>query len=943
MYENKPSIDELMHYGMPRRSGRYPWGSGKDPYQHCTDFLSRVKYLSDNGISDEDICKSLGLTKQEFEIEKSFAMVHDMVKQGKSEKEIADALGSTTTKVRLQKTMIKDGHRAVEVEIAKELREQGYSLNEIAKQMGYKNDSSVRSLLNAESEGRMREAEKTAEFLRKQVDEKGMIDVGTGVERELGISREKLNQAIMMLELEGYQQFGGGVSQVNNPGKQTNLKVLATPDKQWKDMYDYQNVKSVIEYHSNDDGQTFETFKYPESLDSKRLAIRYAEDGGIEKDGLVEIRRGCADLDLGGSNYAQVRIMVDGTHYIKGMAVYSDDLPKGVDVMFNTNKGKDKSKMEVLKPIKEDPDNPFGSLIKAGGQSYYTDKDGNKKLSLINKRAEEGDWGEWADKLPSQFLSKQNYKLVKQQLALATADKQAEFDEIMSLTNPTVKKALLKSFSDDCDSSAVHLQAAALPGQKYQVILPVPSMKDTEVYAPNFENGSKVALVRFPHGGLFEIPILTVNNKQKDAEKMIGKNPLDAVCINSKVAERLSGADFDGDTVMVIPTGKGNVNITNKPPLKELEGFDPKMQYPEIPGMKYMKTKTSDSTQVEMGKISNLITDMTLAGAPDHEIARAVKHSMVVIDAGKHKLNYKQSEKDNNIAELKRKYQGHIDPETGKYREGAGTIISRASSEQSVIKRQGSPIIDPKTGKQTWKNVDDPTYEKTVVSKTGKVITKTITKTQKSTKMFETDDAYTLVSKMRNPKEIAYAEYANKMKALGNEARKAMVNTPDIPYSPAAKAKYTNEVARLDAALKVAEKNAPKERQAQVLANAAVQAKRQANPDMTNKEIKKAGQQALDKARRQVGAKKELIEISDREWEAIQAGAISPNKLQKILNNSNMDVVKQKAMPRSTSKLSPAKLAHIATLKASGYTNEQIAKKLGVSTSTIVNHMKGER
>ena len=151
MYENKPSIDELMHYGMPRRSGRYPWGSGKDPYQHCPDFLSRIKHLSDNGVSDDDICKALGLTKQQFEIEKSFAIVNDMMKQGKSEKEIAEALGSTTTKVRLQKTMIKDGHRAVEVEIAKELRDQGYSLNEIAKQMGYKNDSSVRSLLNAES------------------------------------------------------------------------------------------------------------------------------------------------------------------------------------------------------------------------------------------------------------------------------------------------------------------------------------------------------------------------------------------------------------------------------------------------------------------------------------------------------------------------------------------------------------------------------------------------------------------------------------------------------------------------------------------------------------------------------------------------------------------------------------------------------------------------
>ena len=937
-YENKPDINELMHYGMPRRSGRYPWGSGKDPYQHCTDFLSRLQYMSNEGVSDEDIAKTMGLTMEQFQIEKSFAVINDMTKQGKTEKEIADALGTSTTKVRLQKTMIKDGHRAVEVEIAKDLRGQGYSLNEIAKQMGYKNDSSVRSLLNAEAEGRMKEAQKTADFLRKQVDEKGMIDIGTGVERELGISREKLNQAVMMLEMEGYHQYGGGVAQVNNPGKQTNLKVLAAPDKQHKDIYDYKNIHSVIEYHSHDDGQTFETFHYPSSMDSKRLAIRYAEDGGIDKDGLVEIRRGCKDLDLGGSHYAQVRIMVDGTHYIKGMAVYSDDLPKGVDVMFNTNKSKDKSKLEVLKPIKNDPDNPFGSLIKAGGQSFYTDADGTKKLSLINKRAEEGDWGEWADKLPSQFLSKQNLKLVKQQLGLAEADKQAEFDEIMSLTNPTVKKALLQSFADECDSSAVHLQAAALPGQKYQVILPVPSMKDTEVYAPNYENGTKVALVRYPHGGLFEIPILTVNNKQQDAAKMIGKNPLDAVCINSKVAERLSGADFDGDTVMVIPTGKG-VNISNMPPLKELEGFDPKMAYPEVPGMKYM----INNKQTEMGKISNLITDMTLAGAPTSELARAVKHSMVVVDADKHKLNYKQSEIDNNIAELKRRYQGYVD-ENGQYKEGAGTLISRAKSKQLVLKRQGSPKIDPETGKQSWDLADKLTYEKKVVNeKTGEVSYKTETKRQNSTKMAETDDAYTLLSKMRNPKEIAYADYANKMKALANEARKAMVNTKDIPYSPDAKVKYAPQVDRLIAALNVALKNAPKERQAQAIANATIQAKRASNPDMTKKELKKAGQQALDKARRQIGAKKEMIEISEKEWEAIQAGAISTNKLQQILNNCNMDTVKQMAMPRTTNSLSQAKINHIGTLKASGYTNEQIAKKLGVSVSTIIKYMKGDK
>ena len=905
-YQDKPPIDELLHYGMPRRSGRYPWGSGKDPYQHSGDFLSRVDELTKKGMSEKDIAESMGLT---------------------------------TSQLRIQKSLAKDERRQLEVDTAKGLREKGYSLNEIAKMMGYKNDSSVRSLLNEKSEARMKEAKNTAEFLKKQVAEKGMIDVGVGVERELNISKEKLKTALYILEMEGYEVYGGGVPQVNNPGKQTNLKVLCPPGTEHKEIFNYENVHSIHEYTSHDDGKTFETFQYPSSMDSKRLAIRYAEDGGVDRDGLVEIRRGVADLDLGGSHYAQVRIMVDGSHYIKGMAVYSDDLPDGVDVLFNTNKTKDKSKMEVLKPIKDDPDNPFGSLIKAGGQSYYTDKDGNRKLSLINKRAEEGDWGEWADKLPSQFLSKQNLSLVKRQLGLAAADKQAEFDEIMSLTNPTVKKALLKSFSDDCDSAAVHLHAAALPRQKYQVILPVPSIKDNEIYAPNYNDGEKVALIRYPHGGLFEIPILTVNNKQADARKMIGADAKDAVCINSKVAERLSGADFDGDTVQVIPTG-GKVRISSKPPLKALEGFDPKAEYPERPGMKYMKTGKTDNTQNEMGKISNLITDMTLLGANDDELARAVKHSMVVIDAAKHKLDYKKSEADNNIKALKKKYQGHIDPETGRYSEGTGTIVSRAKGQQSVLKRQGSPIIDPETGKQTWKVADNLTYEKKVVDKkTGEVKTKTITKTQRSTKMFETDDAYTLVSDSRNPVELAYADYANHLKALANQARKEMITTRDISYDPAAKAKYQHEANSLQAKANVALKNAPRERQAQTMANAIVQAKIKDNPDMTKKEKKKAGQQALDKMRRQVGAKRELVQITDKEWEAIQAGAISPNKLKVIINNADMDRVKQLAMPRSTKQLSQAKINHIATLRASGYTNAQIAQKLGVSTSTVIKYL----
>ena len=919
-YQDKPPIDELLHYGMPRRSGRYPWGSGKDPYQHSGDFLSRVEELT---------------------------------KKGMSEKDIADSMGLTTSQLRIQKSLAKDERRTIEVDTAKGLREKGYSLNEIAKMMGYKNDSSVRSLLNEQSESRMKEAMNTANFLKKQVDEKGMIDVGVGVERELGISKEKLKTALYILEMEGYNTFGGGVPQVNNPGKQTNIKVLCPPDTPYKTItdkngnekkvssaiYDYDKVHSITEYTSHDSGKTFDTFKYPSSMDSKRLAIRYAEDGGIQKDGLVEIRRGVADLDLGGSHYAQVRIMVDGTHYIKGMAVYSDDLPPGVDVMFNTNKTKDKSKLEVLKEIKKDPDNPFGSLIKAGGQSYYTDKNGERKLSLINKRAEEGDWGDWADKLPAQFLSKQSKQLAQRQLQLAAADKKAEFDEIMSLTNPTVKKALLKSFSDDCDSAAVHLHAAALPRQKYQVILPVPTLRDNEIYAPNYNDGEKVALIRYPHGGIFEIPILTVNNKHKDSIKMIGPNAKDAVCINSTVAERLSGADFDGDTVQVIPTNS-KVKINTKPPLKALEGFDPKMEYPERPGMKYMKTGKKDNTQNEMGKISNLITDMTLLGASDDELARAVRHSMVVIDAAKHKLDYKKSEADNNIKALKKKYQGHIDPETGRYSEGTGTIVSRAKGQQSVLKRQGSPIIDPETGKQSWKVADNVTYEKKMINKrTGKEYTKTITKTQKSTKMMETDDAYTLVSDSRNPIELVYADYANQMKALANQARKEMVTTPDIPYNPEAKARYQKEAASLQAKVNVALKNAPRERQAQTMANAILQAKIKDNPDMTKKEKKKAGQQALDKMRMKVGAKKEPVKITEKEWEAIQAGAISPSKLKTIINNADLDTLRQMAMPRSTKQLSQSKINHIATLKASGYTNAQIAQKLGVSTSTVSKYL----
>lgn len=903
-----PYVEEmnyLMHYGVPRRSGRYPWGSGDNPYQHSGDFLSRI-----------DILK----------------------KEGKGEKEIADELNLTTTQLRIQVSLAKDERRSLDVATAKGLREKGYSLNEIAEKMGYANDSSVRSLLNENSEVRMNQAKTTADFLRKQIDEKGMIDVGVGVERELGVSREKLNQALYILEMEGYPVYGAGVPQATNPGKQTNIKVICPPGTEHKDIYNYEDIHSVTEYASHDDGATFDKFVYPKSMDSKRLQIRYAEEGGINKDGVIEIRRGVEDLSLGDSHYAQVRILVDGNRYLKGMAVYSDDLPDGVDVVFNTNKKQGTPKEDVMKKVKDDPDNPFGSLIKANGQSYYIDKDGKKQLSLINKRAEEGDWGEWADKLPSQFLSKQPLSLVKKQLGLATADKMEEFDEIVHLTNPAVKRALLSSFADDCDSAAVHLQAAALPRQKYQVILPITSMKDNEVYAPNYHDGETVALIRYPHGGTFEIPILKVNNRQAEARGVLGTNPKDAIGINSKVAGLLSGADFDGDTVMVIPcnSARTNVRIKSTHQLDGLKDFDPKMSYGTIQkedgyyNAFGKKIKVMKNTQTEMGKVSNLITDMTLRGATEDELERAVRHSMVVIDAEKHKLDYKQSEIDNGIASLKKKYQGTTEPD-GRYHEGAATLISRAKSETSIVKRRGSPTIDKETGELHWKQVEDPVY---IDRQTGK----TKTKTQPSTKMAETKDARTLISDADTPIEREYANYANQMKALANKARLEIVHTKDIPYSPSAKETYKAEVASLNSKLNVSLKNAPRERQAQLRANAVVAAKKQANPDMTKAEIKKAGQQALVKARTEVGAKRETIKITDREWEAIQAGAISNNKLQQIVAHTDTDELRQRATPRASTTLSQAKISKIQNMRASGYTNAEIAKAVGVSAATVTKY-----
>ena len=890
----------LMHYGVKRRSGRYPWGSGDNPYQRSGDFLSRVQELKKQGLSEKEIAKAVGV--------------------------------ESTTQLRVYTQIAAHERRDLLRAQAQSLRDDGKSLNEIAQIMGYNNDSSVRALLNEQTASNKSAARKTADILRDCVERKDVVDVGKGVARELGVSETKFNEALELLALEGYNVYGIGVPQVTNIGKQTNVKVLAKPNIEQRDIYaDFGKIQSVSDdYFTRDDGQTYTKLEYPASVDSKRIQICYGDQGGLAKDGVIELRRGVDDLNLGKSHYAQVRILVDGTHYLKGMAMYADDLPDGVDIRFNTNKPSGTPPEKVMKGIKNDPLNPFGALIKPKGQSHYIDADGNERLSAINKLKEEGDWDVMAKNLSSQFLSKQPRDLIRKQLNLAYQNSESDYDDIMALTNPTIKKQLLLDFADTCDGAAVHLKAAALPRQKTQVILPVSSMKDTEIYAPGYNNGEQVALIRYPHAGTFEIPILTVNNKNQKARSILGTDIMDAVGIHPKVAERLSGADFDGDTVTVIPVNS-KVRIKSDNYLEGLVGFEPKTEYAERPGIRLMK---KSEVQKEMGMISNLITDMTLRGASPEHLTRAVKHSMVVIDAEKHHLDYKRSEKENGIAELKQIYQRRPNEDGTEKVGGASTLLSRRKQEVRVPERQGGPRIDKETGEVTYRETG-----RTYVDKNGN----RVKAEEKVSLMSTVSDARTLSS--GHPVENLYADYANKMKALANRARKEAVATKGIPYNASAKDAYSEEVKTLDSKLRIASTNAPRERRAQAIANSTVKAQLQANPELYGrdykKERKRMAQVALEDARYSVGAtgKGTRIDINDREWEAIQAGAISPTMLTEILRYTDSDKIRARAMPKERKQLSASKVASIKAMSASGYTNAEIAEKFGISTSAVYSYI----
>lgn len=914
-----PEQNDLVHYGRSVLegapgigSGRYPLGSGEAAYQRQRNFRTTVASLRKAGMSQEQIAKHLQF--------------------------------KNTSELRSRISKNKEEIHAYETALARKLKAKGMSTTAIAERMfkDKSKESTVRNLLKEGSERKDKIFEDTMKSLKDELEVHPYLDVGKGVELYMNVSETRLKNVLNAMERDGYSvhshivvdQYG------KEAGQKTTIRVLTKDGVSDRDIYKHLGEIVPPNTYMDEKEDRIRKIEPPVSIDPSRVYIRYNEQGGVDKDGVIELRRNVEDLSLGGANYAQVRIAVGGTHYLKGMAMYSDKIPDGYDVVFNTNKHEGTPMMQgkegVLKPLKTlkdgtvDISNPFGASIKTEDQlhlanesydrmgalqrqRYFLGKDGKEHLSAINIVNEEGNWNDWAREISAQMLSKQPPALAKKQLDLTYQMKREQLNDIESLTNPTVKKKMLEQFADKCDSDAVHLKAFGFPGQVAKVILPVNELKDNECYCPSMDNGTNVVLIRYPHAGRFEIPALTVNNNNKAAKSALGQ-AIDAIGINGKVASHLSGADFDGDTVYVIPNPKGDIKTMKQ--LSELKNFEPKEAYAGYPGMKKM---TPAQKQRQMGETTNLITDMTVAGAPMKDIIKAVRHSMVVIDAEKHGLDWKRSERENDILALKQKYQVKQDDSTG----GASTLISRAKSTAYVEERR-------------FKGYDKETGEK-IFEPTGKLNQKGQPKIFQSTQMAETDDARKLISKYNTPIEHVYANFANQMKGLAQEARKTMVDTPRLKYNPEAHDMYAPEVQSLTAKLRNALRNKPLERQALILANVKVKQDVYDNPDLKADKgaYKKLKGRTLQRMRERVGALKQRVFFTDNEWKAVQSGAVSDSFLKRLLDNADDNHVKQLAMPKERATLSGARASRVRQLLGNGYTQAQVASMLDVSVNAI--------
>ena len=185
------SEDEILHYGVKRRSGRYPWGSGKEGYQRDS-ILGRV---------------------------------YDLRDQGKNEKEIAKDLGMNTSQLRSAIALANEHEKQSIMDTINSMKADGFSNTDIAKKTGLA-ESTVRYNLSKKDSVKRNQINKTAESLKSSIEDTPYLDIGSGVELQMGISRQKLKAAVEDLKSQGYYEHEIYVPQIGNEGKWTTTKVL---------------------------------------------------------------------------------------------------------------------------------------------------------------------------------------------------------------------------------------------------------------------------------------------------------------------------------------------------------------------------------------------------------------------------------------------------------------------------------------------------------------------------------------------------------------------------------------------------------------------------------------------------------------------------------------------------------------------------------------------
>ena len=992
-------------------SGRYHHGEGENPHQHDYDPEYEFAQMKHRGASEEEILKAMGLSTTEY---------RKLVKELKSK----DMTARHEDVVKLSEMGL--GATAIAKELSKRY---GYEISE----------GTIRGDLKRIAAGekvRVTKLEATKKILIDTLNEHTedgkpytFVDVGEGSEKYINVSQVLKDGAVSAIARENTDVFEHviQVAQVNNSQQKTTVKFLVkvndpsltegkseTEVKKAAAAYLHQHYDEMAPITSSVIGaaegvpSSVRKVEYPVSISHERVMIGYSDDpvngdDNLAKDGTMIIRPSAKDLTMtdcdtqtGVTHYAQVRIAVDDSHYCKGMAMYGreDQFPPGVDVIFYTNKTSNKSWDKVLKEFKKtkdengnivvDKDNPFGADLKATGQRYYYDENGEKKMSAVNVLREEGDWNEYRKSLSAQFLSKQNLAFARNQLNTSIDNAKTQFDEIAAVKNAQVRNKLLEDFAESCDAKAIDLSAAATTGQLTQVLLPCPSLKSTtynddgsikeygHVYAPNYPDGHKLAIIRYPHANICEIPVLIVNNSNPEGKTQIGRG-LDAIGLPKSALDQLSGADTDGDTGTCIDVTKLEelgLHVDTTKYFDELIGFDSKAAAPmtDVTVLNKNWNARSDGTSgktmskrdrgLQMGRITNCISNMQKAtGVTRDEMVRAMKYSMIVIDAYKHNLDWKGAEQEYGIKEIYDKYS------SGDKK--AIWTVSKASTQggletqdfkyESYTKADGTEgqkkvYINTETGEKYWsytgreyeKLKEDPTTGK----KTG--TGEMVKATQKSTGMEDAwrrgEDATALVSAYNTPMEQEYAKYSNAMHDIANQARKMMVNNTETVVATAeVKAQYVNEVASLKAKLEVAQQNAPKERLAQMYAQAALKSWKANNPEDAKDSdmLKKKRTYFQNQARARTGANGSgtRVKISAKEYEAINAGAVPKNTVTDVLKRCDKNTLNKQAVPHDESAVSDFAIAMVKQWASQDpstrISQELLAKQIDISVSTV--------